>query len=61
MTDEALLLPDAAAWRAWLDEHEDAPAPTLSTTDLYQVERFAILVSSDAAGSAILEASPPAR
>ena len=34
---------------------------TLSTTDLDQVERFAILVSSDAAGSAILEASPPAR
>lgn len=25
MADEALLLPDAAAWRAWLDEHEDAP------------------------------------
>ena len=25
MTDEALLLPDAAAWRAWLDEHEDDP------------------------------------
>ncbi|MBL9013356.1 MAG: hypothetical protein JNL83_04220, partial [Myxococcales bacterium] len=34
---------------------------TLSTTDLDQVERFAILVSSDGAGSAILEASPPAR
>lgn len=34
---------------------------TLSTTDLDNVERFAILVSADQAGSAILEASPPAR
>ena len=34
---------------------------TLSTTDLDQVERFAILVCSDQAGAAIIEASPPAR
>ena len=34
---------------------------TLSTTDLDGVERFAILVCSDQAGAAILEASPPAR
>lgn len=34
---------------------------TLSTTDLDQVERFAILVCSDQAGAAILEAAPPAR
>jgi hypothetical protein len=34
---------------------------TLSTNDLDQVERFAILVCSDHAGAAILEASPPAR
>ena len=33
---------------------------TLSTTDLDQVERFAILVCSDASGAAILEAGPPA-
>jgi len=41
--------------RGWFDY------ASLSTTDLDDVERFAILVSSDAAGSAILEASPPAR
>ena len=34
---------------------------TLSTSDLDQVERFAILVCSDASGAAILEAGPPAR
>ncbi|CAN5849621.1 hypothetical protein BH11MYX3_BH11MYX3_07920 [soil metagenome] len=34
---------------------------TLSTPDLDQVERFAILVCSDHAGAAILEAAPPAR
>ena len=34
---------------------------TLSTTDLDHVERFAILVCSDHAGAAILEAAPPAR
>ncbi|MDB4962106.1 MAG: hypothetical protein JWP01_2105 [Myxococcales bacterium] len=34
---------------------------TLSTTDLDHVERFAILVCSDQAGAAILEASPPTR
>ncbi len=34
---------------------------TLSTNDLDQVERFAILVCSDASGAAILEAGPPAR
>ncbi len=34
---------------------------TLSTTDLDSVERFAILVCSDHAGAAILEAAPPAR
>lgn len=26
MDDEDLVLPDAAAWRSWLDEHEDEPA-----------------------------------
>lgn len=34
---------------------------TLSTSDLEQVERFAILVCSDASGATILEAGPPAR
>ena len=34
---------------------------TLSTTDLDQVERFGILVCSDEAGAAILEAAPPQR
>ena len=41
--------------RGWFDY------ATLSTNDLDHVERFAILVCSDAAGAAILEASPPAR
>jgi hypothetical protein len=41
--------------RGWFDY------ASLSTTDLDQVERFAILVCSDQAGAAILEASPPAR
>ena len=41
--------------RGWFDY------ATLSTDDLDRVERFAILVCSDQAGSAILEASPPAR
>jgi hypothetical protein len=41
--------------RGWFDY------ATLSTTDLDQVERFAILVCSDQAGAAILEASPPTR
>ncbi|NVB82481.1 MAG: hypothetical protein HOV81_29145, partial [Kofleriaceae bacterium] len=41
--------------RGWFDY------ATLSTNDLDNVERFAILVCSDRAGSAILEASPPAR
>jgi hypothetical protein len=41
--------------RGWFDY------ATLSTNDLDQVERFAILVCSDQAGSSILEASPPAR
>jgi hypothetical protein len=41
--------------RGWFDY------ATLSTDELDRVERFAILVSSDAAGSAILEASPPLR
>ena len=34
---------------------------TLSTDDLDHVERFAILVVSDEAGSAVLEAAPPPR
>jgi len=33
----------------------------LSTTDLDHVERFGILVCSDEAGAAILEAAPPQR
>lgn len=41
--------------RGWFDY------ATLSTNDLDQVERFAILVCSDQAGAAILEATPPAR
>ncbi|HEY0194284.1 MAG TPA: hypothetical protein VGC42_24380, partial [Kofleriaceae bacterium] len=41
--------------RGWFDY------ATLSTTELDQVERFAILVCSDTAGAAILEAAPPAR
>jgi hypothetical protein len=41
--------------RGWFDY------ATLSTTDLDAVERFAILVCSDHAGSSILEANPPAR
>jgi hypothetical protein len=41
--------------RGWFDY------ATLSTNDLDHVERFAILVCSDQAGAAILEASPPAR
>ncbi len=41
--------------RGWFDY------ATLSTDDLDRVERFAILVASDTAGSAILEASPPPR
>jgi hypothetical protein len=41
--------------RGWFDY------ASLSTTDLDQVDRFAILVCSDQAGSAILEASPPVR
>jgi len=41
--------------RGWFDY------ATLSTDDLDRVERFAILVCSDQSGSAILEASPPAR
>ena len=41
--------------RGWFDY------ATLSTDDLDRVERFAILVASDAAGSAILEAAPPMR
>jgi hypothetical protein len=41
--------------RGWFDY------ATLSTDDLDRVERFAILVASDAAGSAILEAAPPQR
>jgi hypothetical protein len=41
--------------RGWFDY------ATLSTDDLDRVERFAILVASDAAGSAILEAAPPLR
>jgi hypothetical protein len=41
--------------RGWFDY------ASLSTSDLDHVEKFAILVSSDHAGSAILEAGPPAR
>jgi hypothetical protein len=41
--------------RGWFDY------ATLSTDELDRVERFAILVSSDAHGSSILEAPPPAR
>ncbi|HTL38273.1 MAG TPA: hypothetical protein VL326_34320 [Kofleriaceae bacterium] len=41
--------------RGWFDY------ATLSTNDLDRVERFAILVVSDQAGSAILEAGPPMR
>ena len=41
--------------RGWFDY------ATLSTTDLDNVERFAILVCSDTSGAAILEANPPAR
>ena len=41
--------------RGWFDY------ASLSTTELDDVERFAILVCSDDAGAAILEANPPAR
>jgi hypothetical protein len=41
--------------RGWFDY------ATLSTNDLDRVERFAVLVASDQAGSAILEAAPPPR
>ncbi|HUS29433.1 MAG TPA: hypothetical protein VMZ53_13030 [Kofleriaceae bacterium] len=41
--------------RGWFDY------ATLSTNDLERVERFAILVVSDQAGSAIFEATPPMR
>lgn len=41
--------------RGWFDY------ATLSTTELDSVEQFAILVCSDHAGAAILEAGPPAR
>lgn len=41
--------------RGWFDY------ASLSTTDLDSVERFAILVCSDQAGAAILEANPPVR
>ncbi len=41
--------------RGWFDY------ATLSTNDLDQVERFAILICSDQSGAAILEANPPAR
>jgi hypothetical protein len=41
--------------RGWFDY------ATLSTDDLDHVEKFAILVSSDGSGAAILEAGPPAR
>ena len=41
--------------RGWFDY------ASLSTSDLDHVEKFAILVASDQAGSAILEAGPPAR
>jgi hypothetical protein len=41
--------------RGWFDY------ASLSTTELDHVERFAILVCSDQAGAAILEAAPPVR
>jgi hypothetical protein len=41
--------------RGWFDY------ASISTTELDQVERFAILVCSDQAGAAILEAAPPVR
>ncbi|HEY0250818.1 MAG TPA: hypothetical protein VGC41_04795, partial [Kofleriaceae bacterium] len=41
--------------RGWFDY------ATLSTDELDRVERFAILIASDRAGSAILEATPPGR
>ncbi|MDQ3295736.1 MAG: hypothetical protein M3619_04070 [Myxococcota bacterium] len=41
--------------RGWFDY------ATLSTTELDDVERFAILVCSDTSGASILEASPPVR
>ncbi|HMG20724.1 MAG TPA: hypothetical protein VK607_05380, partial [Kofleriaceae bacterium] len=41
--------------RGWFDY------ASLSTTEVDSVERFALLVCSDHAGAAILEASPPAR
>ena len=41
--------------RGWFDY------ASLSTTDLDHVQKFAILIASDQAGSAILEATPPAR
>jgi hypothetical protein len=41
--------------RGWFDY------ASLSTNDLDTVERFAILVCSDRAGAAILEAAPPVR
>jgi hypothetical protein len=41
--------------RGWFDY------ATLSTSELDAVERFSILVCSDHAGAAILEAGPPAR
>jgi hypothetical protein len=41
--------------RGWFDY------ATLSTDELDRVERFSIQVSSDAHGSSILEAPPPAR
>jgi len=34
---------------------------TLSTDDLDRVERFALLVASDEAGTTVLEAPPPQR
>ncbi len=41
--------------RGWFDY------ATLSTTELDEVERFAILVCSDSSGASILEAGPPVR
>ncbi|HSK00990.1 MAG TPA: hypothetical protein VK932_07105, partial [Kofleriaceae bacterium] len=41
--------------RGWFDY------ASISTTELDQVERFAILVCSDQSGAAILEAAPPVR
>jgi hypothetical protein len=41
--------------RGWFDY------ASISTTELDQVERFAILVCSDRSGAAILEAAPPVR